>query len=238
MDAELEERVRQRTAELEAQVRELEMVNYAVAHDLRTSLGVMSVNAGMLLHDLKAQLNEESRRALERIAGNAELAATLLEDLQAYSQLMLDSVARAQVAMRPLVQGAWHRLWRPDSGRQVAFEAGELPDCMGDERMLAQLWTSLISNALKFTATRAQARIEVGFDAPQMAYFVRDNGVGFNMEHAGRLFGMFERLHRDERFEGAGVGLALAARIVRRHKGRIWAIAQPDQGATFHFKIP
>ena len=180
------------------------------------------------MHDAVRMLCEQASRGMP----------VRLEDLQAYSQLMLDTVGRKPVAMGPLVQGAWRRLWRTESGREASFTLGELPDCVGDERMLAQLWTSLISNALKYTGTRAEARIEVGYDAAQQAYFVRDNGVGFDMQHADKLFGMFERLHRDERFEGTGVGLAFAARIVRRHRGRIWADARPEEGATFFFTIP
>ena len=104
--------------------------------------------------------------------------------------------------------------------------------------MLAQLWTRLLSNALKYTRSRDKARIEVGYGAAQQAYFVRDNGVGFDMRHANKMFDLFERLHRDERFEGTGVGLALAARIVRRHGGRIWAESHPEEGATFWFSVP
>ena len=237
MNVELEERVRLRTAELEALVKELETFNYAVAHDLHTSLGVMSVNAGMLLNDLGGQLAEDHRRALGRIAGNAELTVKLLDDLVEYARLGRQTLERVPVVMRPLVNDAWRQLARAETDRQLSFEAGELPGCAGDKRMLEQLWTRLISNALKYTRTREQARVEAGYSAAQQAYFVRDNGVGFDMRHADKLFGLFERLHRDERFEGTGVGLALAARIVRRHGGRIWAEARPEEGATFWFSL-
>ena len=238
MNAELEERVRLRTAELEVLVKELETFNYAVAHDLHTSLGVMSVNAGMLLNDLGRQLTEAHRRALGRIADNAQLTAKLLDDLLAYSRLGREEVSRVPAAMHELVQDAWRRLARVEPGRQLTFESAVLPGCTGDPRMLAQLWTRLLSNALKYTRTREQVRIEVGYDAAQKAYVVRDNGVGFDMQYADKLFGVFERLHRDERFEGTGVGLAIAARIVRRHGGGIWAEARPDEGASFYFTIP
>lgn len=238
MNAELEERVRLRTAELEMLVKELETFNYAVAHDLHTSLGVMSVNAGLLLNDLGGQLVEDHRRALGRIADNAQLTAKLLDDLLAYSRLGREDISRAPAAMCELADDAWRRLVRVEADRQLNFESGELPGCTGDARMLAQLWTRLLSNALKYTRTREQACIEVGYDAAQKAYFVRDNGVGFDMRHADKLFGVFERLHRDERFEGTGVGLAIAARILRRHGGRIWAVARPDEGASFYFTIP
>ena len=237
MNAELEERVRQRTAELEALLKELETINYAVAHDLRTSLGVMSVNAGMLLNDLGTRVVDDDRRALDRIAGNAELTVKLLDNLLEFARLGSEALRHAPVAMGQLMHAAWREFARAEPERQVALAAGRLPDCVGDERMLAQLWTRLLSNALKYTRSRAEARIEVGYDAAQVAYFVRDNGVGFDMRYADKRFDLFERLHRDDRFEGTGVGLALAARIVRRHGGRIWAESRPQEGATFWFTV-
>jgi len=237
MNAELEERVRQRTAELEALVKELETINHAVAHDLRTSLGVMSVNAGMLLNDLGGRLAEDDRRALGQIAGNAELTVSLLDNLLEFARLGRETLQRRPVAMGQLMQAAWRGFTRAEPGRKVSLVAGPLPDCVGDERTLAQLWTRLLSNALKYTRSREAARVEVGYSAEQKAYFVRDNGVGFDMRHADKMFELFERLHRDERFEGTGVGLALAARIVRRHGGRIWPESRPEEGATFWFSV-
>jgi len=238
MNAELEERVRQRTAELEALLKELETINYAVAHDLRTSLGVMSVNAGMLLKDLGERVAEDDRRALGRIADNAELTVRLLDNLLEFARLGRETLQRGPVAMGPLMHAAWRELARTEPERQLSFDAGPLPDCVGDERMLAQVWTRLLSNALKYTRSgETKPRIEVGYSAAQKAYFVRDNGVGFDMRHADKMFDLFERLHRDERFEGTGVGLALAARIVRRHGGKIWAESRPQEGATFWFSV-
>ena len=237
MNAELEGRVQQRTAELEALVKELETINYAVAHDLRTSLGVMSVNAGMLLNDLGERLAEDERRALGRIAGNAELTVNLLDNLLEFTRLGREKLQRVPVAMGQLMHAAWRELARTEPERQLFLEAGQLPDCVGDERMLAQLWTRLLSNALKYTRSRDKARIEVGYSVAQKAYFVRDNGVGFDPRYADKLFNLFEQLHRDERFEGTGVGLALAARIVRRHGGRIWAETRPQESATFWFSV-
>jgi two-component system sensor histidine kinase/response regulator len=237
MNAELEERVRQRTAELEALVKELETIHYAVAHDLRTSLGVMSVNAGMLQSDLGARVADDDRRALGRIASNAELTVSLLDNLLEYARLGRELLRRGPVAMSQLMHAAWREFARTEPERQVFLEAGQLPDCVGDERMLAQLWTKLLSNALKYTRARDEARIAVGYSAAQSAYFVRDNGVGFDMRYADKMFDLFERLHRDEGVEGTGIGLALAARIVRRHGGRIWAESRPGEGATFWFSV-
>jgi signal transduction histidine kinase len=238
LNDELEERVRLRTVELEALVKELETFNYAVAHDLNTSLGVMSVNAGMLLHDLGERLSGDQRHVLGGISENAQLAARLLDDLREHSRLGREAIERRPVAMRDLVMEAWRPLAMAKAGRQVSFEAGELPECNGDRRMLAQLWMNLLSNALKYTKMRAQARIEVGYDAAQNAYFVRDDGISFDMQYAHKLFNVFERLHREEHFDGTGIGLAIAARIVQRHGGRIWAEARSGEGATFYFTLP
>lgn len=238
MNAELEERVQQRTAQLEALVKELETINYAVAHDLRTSLGVMSINAGLLLNDLAGHLAEDDRRALGRIAGNAELTVNLVDSLLEFSRLGREKLQHGPVAMGRLMHAAWRELARTEPERPIPLDAEQLPDCVGDEQMLAQLWMKLLSNALKYTRLRDKARIEAGYSAAEKAYFVRDNGIGFDPRYADKLFDLFERLHRDERFEGTGVGLALAARIVRRHGGRIWAQARPDEGATFWFSIP
>jgi PAS domain S-box-containing protein len=237
MNDELEERVRRRTVELEALVQEMETFNYAVAHDLNTSLGVMSVNAGMLLHDLGGRLSADDRRALGAVSENAQLAAKLLEDLMEHSRLGRDAIERKPVAMRDLAMDAWRQLVRAEADRQVSFEAGDLPRCTGDRGMLARLWASLLSNALKYTKTRAQALVEVGYDPKQNAYYVRDNGVGFDMQYAHKLFNVFERLHREAHLGGTGIGLAIAARIVQRHGGRIWAEARPGEGATFFFTL-
>jgi|CXWL01.1.fsa_nt_gi PAS domain S-box-containing protein len=238
MNAELEDRVRERTTELQALVKELETFQYAVAHDLHTSLGVMSVNAGMLMTDLGPQLSEHHRRSLRRLEENAQLTARLLDDLLAYSRLGREALHRTTVSMSGQANDISNRLLRAAPERRIYMAVGELPECMGDPRMLAQLWARLLSNAIKFTRTRDPARIEAGFDGSRGAYFVRDNGVGFDMQHAEKLFGVFERLHHDERFEGTGVGLAIAARIVRRHGGTIRAEARPEEGATFWFTVP
>jgi len=191
----------------------------------------------MLLNDLGERVAEDDRRALGRIAGNAELTVSLLDNLLEFARLGRARLQRRPVAMAPLMHAAWRELARAEPERRLFLLAGELPGCAGDERMLAQLWTRLLSNAIKYTRSRDKAHVEVGYGAAQKAYFVRDNGVGFDMRYADKMFELFERLHRDDRFEGTGVGLALAARIVRRHGGRIWAESRPEQGATFWFSV-
>ena len=123
-------------------------------------------------------------------------------------------------------------------GANAEIGIGALPGCDGDPAILRQVWANLIGNALKYSRTRAAARIEVGWDAQKKAYFVRDNGVGFDMQYASKLFGAFERLHGESEFEGSGIGLAIVQRILERHGGKIWADSAPDQGATFWFSVP
>ena len=238
LNARLEERVRERTAELETLLKELETFTYAVAHDLRTPLGVMSTHAGMVLHEFGAALPGEGRHMLERIAENSVLMAQLLDDLLRFARLGHETVGRAPVDMRRLAEVSLQTLGNAKSDRNLTATVAALPGCQGDEALLGQVWINLLSNALKYTRTCEQPRIEVGYDAEQGAYYVRDNGVGFDMQYAGRLFTVFQRLHNDPVFEGAGVGLAIAARIVQRHGGRIWAEARPGAGATFYFTIP
>lgn len=238
MNAELEVRVRQRTAKVEGLLRELETFTYSAAHDLRTPLGVMSTHAGMVLHEFGAQLPEDGRRMLGRIAENAALMANLLEDLLSFARLGEQSIDYRQADMQELAEQSLRKLLAAQAGGNAETAVAAMPACRGDPSMLRQVWTNLLSNALKYTRTRAAPRIEAGYRAEAGAYFVHDNGVGFDMQYADKLFNVFERLHRDERFEGTGVGLAIAARIVRRHGGRIWAEARPDEGASFYFTIP
>ena len=238
LNAELEERVRQRTAKVEGLLNELETFTYAVAHDLRTPLGVMSTHAGMVQHEFGAALPEDARRMLGRIAENAALMAKLLEDLLAFARLGQQSIDYRQIDMQQLAGQSMRKLLNSEAVRNAETAVAAMPACRGDAAMLRQVWTSLLSNAFKYTRTRAVPRIEAGHSVGTGAYFVRDNGTGFDMQFADKLFNVFERLHHDERYEGTGVGLAIAARIVRRHGGRIWAESRPDEGASFYFIIP
>jgi light-regulated signal transduction histidine kinase (bacteriophytochrome) len=163
----------------------------------------------------------------------------LIDDLLAFSRLSRQSLARQPVDMARLVRDALAELKPATSNRQVEIRIGELPSCQGDPALLEQVWINLMSNALKYSRSRAPALIEAGSERKdgETIYFVRDNGVGFNMQYAHKLFGVFQRLHRADEFEGTGVGLAIVQRVVHRHGGRVWAQAEPDRGATFYFTI-
>ena len=190
-----------------------------------------------MLEDCGASLPDESKRHLGEIARNAVHMGELLDDLLDFARLGRTALGDERVGMRALAQQVVAELLaaEPDVPRHV--EVAELPDCRGDAALLRQVLRNLVANALKYSRTRTPARVEIGHDRAKGAYFVRDNGVGFDMQYAGKLFGVFSRLHAPREFEGTGVGLAIVQRIVQRHAGRVWAEALVDQGATFYFTL-
>ena len=231
----LERRVRERTEELDTAMRELEAFTYSVSHDLRSPLGAISNFAGLLRMTEFERLSAQGRIALGFVESNASRTAELVEGLLEFSRLGRRDVTQVRVPMEELANEVLAEL---DADPRAVVERGRLPDCSGDPLLIKQVWTNLVGNALKYSRGRSPARIEIGYEDAVSAYYVRDNGVGFSMEHTGKLFGVFERLHNDPQFEGTGLGLALVERIVRRHGGRIWAEAAPDRGATFRFTVP
>jgi light-regulated signal transduction histidine kinase (bacteriophytochrome) len=169
------------------------------------------------------------------IEGNAERMVGLIEGLLRLSQLGRGAIHRIPLSMEELARDVLRDV---GSGTRAEIRVGRLPECNGDPAILRQVWANLIGNALKYSRTRDAARVEIGWDAQHRAYFVRDNGVGFDMQYAAKLFGAFERLHGEAEFEGSGIGLAIVQRILERHGGKIWADAAPDRGATFWFTVP
>ena len=241
LNEELEQRVIQRTAELEIANKELEAFSYSVSHDLRAPLRAVDGFSQAVLEDFGPQLPEEGRHYLETIRGGAQRMGALIDDLLTFSRLSRLPLNKRRVNPKRVVREALEELGFPIEGRAVEMRIGDLPLCQGDAALLKQLWLNLLSNALKYTRQREPAVIEVGCtpDDNEQAnvYFVRDNGAGFDMRYADKLFGVFQRLHRAEDFEGTGVGLAIVQRIVHRHGGRVWAEAALDQGATFNFTL-
>jgi signal transduction histidine kinase len=231
----LTEKLVDKVNQLEEANRELDAFAYSISHDLRTPLRGIGGIANILLEDYQAALPAEARRHLATICNGVKQMQHMIGALLEFSRLARAPVNRESIEMSRLVGAVIRDLKAEQAGRRVEFHIGELPDCRGDYDLLRQVLANLLSNALKFTRRREIACIEVGFR--DHAYFVRDNGVGFDMRHANRLFAAFQRLHRAEDYEGAGAGLAIVERIIRRHGGRVWADAEPDRGATFWFTV-
>jgi signal transduction histidine kinase len=241
-NADLEKRVHERTAELEAANDELEAFCSSAAHDLRTPLRTITGFADILERHPANTLPPELRRYIGLIHDGSSQMSQLIADLLAFSRLGRQPLARTAVDLRRVFQEAFADLSAEREGRQVEFTLGALPPVFGDPALLRVTATNLLGNALKYTRPREQARIEVGITGAASeagpVFFVRDNGVGFDMGDAGKLFGIFQRLHHAHEFEGTGVGLATVRRIIERHGGRIWAEAKPDAGAAFFFTLP
>jgi signal transduction histidine kinase len=238
LNAELEQRVAARTEELTGALREIESFSYSVSHDLRTPLRALNGYAHLLKESLGEKLGREELHLLNRIAHNAEKMGQLIDDILEYSRTARRSLNPVPVDLAPMVAELVAE--QAEHFPAARIEVGPLPRVEGDPVMLRQAFFNLIGNALKFSSGRATPRIEIGAEAANgMARcHVRDNGTGFDMAYAGKLFSLFQRLHRESEYPGTGVGLAIVKRIVERHGGRIWAEAAPDAGATFHFTLP
>jgi two-component system sensor histidine kinase/response regulator len=239
-NAELERRVREHTAELAAANQELEAFSYSVSHDLRAPLRHIDGFAGLLAKHLEPRLDETGRRYLTTISGAAKQMDALIDDLLTFSRIGSAELRRTWVDLAGLVREVRGILEPETAGRHITWEIGDLPEVQGDPRLLRLVLQNLIGNALKYTRTRREARIEIGVrrEATEIVLFIRDNGVGFDMRYAERLFGVFQRLHTSAEFEGTGIGLASVRRIVRRHGGRVWAEGEVDRGASFSFALP
>jgi PAS domain S-box-containing protein len=239
LNVELEERVRRRTAELEAANKELEAFSYSVSHDLRAPLRAVDGFSQAVIEDYGTQLPEEGRHYLETIREGAQRMGLLIDDLLTFSRLSRMPLNKQSINSKRLVGEALEELNTQQNGRQIDVRIGDLPVCQGDPALLKQVWVNLLSNALKYTRKREKAVVEIGSsrDNGENVYFVSDNGTGFDMKYANKLFGVFQRLHRADEFEGTGVGLAIVQRVVHRHGGRVWANATPDRGASFYFTL-
>jgi light-regulated signal transduction histidine kinase (bacteriophytochrome) len=239
----LEQRVAERTAQLEAANKELEAFSYSVSHDLRAPLRHVAGFIRLLLQREEGRLDPTSWRYLNIIAESSDRMDQLINDLLAFSRTGRTEMRVQCVELDGLVREVQQELAPEMEERRITWEVGPLPAVEGDTILLQQVWMNLLSNAIKFTAPRAEAHIEIGVirgDADEKGkatIFVRDSGVGFDPQYAHKLFGVFQRLHREDEFEGNGIGLATVRRIIHRHGGRVWAEGELDRGATFYFTL-
>ena len=241
LNADLEQRVAERTRQLEAANQELQAFAYSVSHDLRAPLRHMVGYTELLQKQASAILDERSRHYMLMILESAKQMGTLIDDLLAFSRIGRAETQKTMVSLAQLVKEAVSEVQQETEGRNIVWSIGALPQAYGDRSLLRLALVNLIANAVKFTRTRPQAEIEIGCTDgkdDEVVVFIRDNGVGFEMKYVNKLFGVFQRLHRAEEFEGTGIGLATVQRIIHRHGGRVWAEGLVDRGATFYFSVP
>jgi PAS domain S-box-containing protein len=239
LNVELEQRVVERTAQLRAANKELEAFSYTVSHDLRAPLRAIDGYTRILVEDYEPLLDAEGKRVCGVITDSTQRMGQLIDDLLALSRLSRTDMQSTPIDMKALAEAAFDHLTTPESRARIDFRLGALPPALGDPTLIGQVWGNLLSNALKFSSKRERAVIEVGCQesAGESIYYVRDNGSGFDMQYAGKLFGMFQRLHSERDFEGTGLGLAIVQRVISRHGGRVWGEGAVDGGATFYFTL-
>jgi signal transduction histidine kinase len=239
---ELEARVRERTAGLQDAIAELEAFSYSVSHDLRAPLRHVVGFASLLEQSSAAALGEQERRHLATIVAAANRMGRLIDDLLAFSRISRTPLTTGRVDLNQLVRDARHEVSNDGAADKVAWRVGDLPEVKGDSSLLRLALINVLSNAVKYSSKRERPEIDIGAlppdDSRNVVVYVRDNGVGFDMEYAHNLFGVFQRLHTQEEFEGTGIGLANVQRVIQRHGGRAWAEGRVGSGATFFLSLP
>jgi len=238
---ELNQELTKRSTELEAINKELEAFAYSISHDLRAPLRHMVGYTELLQKSASSALDDKGRRYMTMVLESGKRMGTLIDDLLAFSRIGRAETRETMVSLEQLVKEVQNEVWHETEGRNVTWKIGPLPDLYGDRSMLKLALVNLISNAVKFTRTRPIPEIEIGCadeQADDVVVFVKDNGVGFDMKYVDKLFGVFQRLHKPDDFEGTGIGLATVQRIIHRHGGQVWAEGRVGVGATFYLSLP
>ncbi|MBA4053072.1 MAG: hypothetical protein C0490_00005, partial [Marivirga sp.] len=225
--------------QLEKSNKELESFSYTISHDLRSPLRALSGYSKMLQEDYGDKLDEDAIRMLSAISSNASRMGTLIDDLLAFSKMAKTDVSKSEVNMTELVNDIINEIKRSGSCN-ADFNVKDLYKVRADRAMISQVWVNLISNAVKYSSKKDNPDIEIGSyrENGEIIFYVKDNGAGFDMLYAAKLFGVFQRLHRSEDYEGTGIGLAIIHRVITRHDGRVWAEGKMNEGATFYFSLP
>jgi signal transduction histidine kinase len=237
----LEKKVQDRTAKLEAANKELEAFSYSVSHDLRAPLRAISGYSMILKEEYVTKLDAEANRIIDVTIANVKMMGQLIDDLIAFSQMGKNEAMYDVIDMKSLAETCVKELLQHEKENKFKIIIHPLPSSHGNISMIKQVWLNLIGNAIKYSSKQLNARIEIGCkeDDPSMyVYFVRDNGVGFDMQYAHKLYGVFQRLHSQQEFDGTGVGLALVKRIIDKHKGQVWAESTIGEGSVFYFSLP
>ena len=219
---------------------ELEAFSYSVSHDLKAPLRHINGFIGLFLENKSTELTEEENEYLKKITDSATEMGKLIDALLSFSRLNQAELRKTRIYSFSMVQKII-KFFEPEiQNRKITFKVESLPDTEGDEELIHQVWTNLISNAIKYTGKKPVAVIEIGSisNGTETTFFIKDNGAGFDMKYAEKLFGVFQRLHSSDEFEGTGIGLATVQRIVNRHGGRVWAQSGVDKGTTFYFTFP
>ncbi|HUR10683.1 MAG TPA: ATP-binding protein [Flavitalea sp.] len=240
LNDELEQKVVERTAQLESANKELESFSYSVSHDLRAPIRAINGYTGILVEDYASKLDADGKKVLQSILNSSKRMGELIDDLLAFSRLGRKQVSVSDINMNALVSQVIEELLAQDPDNRREYKMAVLPAAKGDQALIKQVWINLISNAIKYSKHKPDTKIEIGanLEENQVVYFVRDEGVGFDMQYYDKLFGVFQRLHSQEEFEGTGIGLAIVQKIVERHNGSVWAEAKLNHGACFYFSLP
>jgi light-regulated signal transduction histidine kinase (bacteriophytochrome) len=241
LNADLEHRVAEQTAQLRDANQQLEAFSYSIAHDLKAPLRAISGFSTMLVEDYGPKLDGEALRCVRTIESSVNGMRQLIDDLLEFSRHGFKEMVLSGIDMSELVSSVLEELRRATPERHIEWRLQPLHPVHGDRAMIRQVWVNLLSNAIKFSGRTGNAWVEVGCSDTgerQNTYYVKDNGAGFDMKHAEKMFGIFQRLHSAKEFEGTGVGLSIVQRVVQRHGGRIWAEGKVNEGATFHFTLP